>query len=718
MKKPLVIHPVLLAIYPVLFLFAHNISELFSKSLWLPLAISVCFTCISWLILNFFIKNVYKSGLVISLFLLLFFSYGRINNYIKLIFIIWPLIFCIITYFILRINKNIQIFTNLLNVITSVLLLISLGQICIYHVKMRSLSPALVNPTTEEKLPRASRVADALPNIFYIILDAYARGDVLEEIYAYDNSEFLNFLSQKGFYVAHQSRSNYAQTSLTLASSLDMRYLNDQVGTKLDITSREKRPLWEMISQSESLKFLQQMGYHIVTFSPYIPERIADRNRPDGYTRLSPGWTPDSFQNALINTTPIPALLHVLGTFNQFDLHRKKTQFIINHLADVTKLNPPLFVFARIAMPHPPFVFGPNGEERNPEEKFNDHDGDWLIRKGRFTRDQYVKGYVDQLIYINKQVKTMISKILADSKNPPIIILFADHGPRSMLVWEDPEKTYMKECMSILNAYYLPNGGDAHLYEDITPVNTFRVIFNHYFGTQYEIIEDESYFSTAQYCYKFYHVTDRIKNANNTIVHNHLGNDAIRQDDLEQAIEHFSEALKISPNNQEARINLSSVYLKQNKYREAIFHLKKAIQLEPQNHLLYNYLGVAHFKLNQFKEAIPNFEKAVEIKSDFVPAHINLGNALSQQGRLEDAIGHYDAALRLEPDHAEAHNNFGVALARQGKLHKAIEHFREAVRLKPNYREAQEYLRRALKETGKSSEASATSARSQTAVGG
>lgn len=72
------------------------------------------------------------------------------------------------------------------------------------------------------------------------------------------------------------------------------------------------------------------------------------------------------------------------------------------------------------------------------------------------------------------------------------------------------EATYLKERMSILNAYHLPDGGDAALYDSITPVNTFRVIFNHYFGTNLALLEDRNYFSQGERIWQYVDVTDMI----------------------------------------------------------------------------------------------------------------------------------------------------------------------------------------------------------------
>jgi len=101
-----------------------------------------------------------------------------------------------------------------------------------------------------------------------------------------------------------------------------------------------------------------------------------------------------------------------------------------------------------------------------------------------------------------------INKIISDSPQPPIIILQADHGPGLYWFGFEYNKNTLKERMSILNAYYLPGSGDKKLYDEITPVNTFRIIFNHYFGTDLELLEDKSYFSTWYEPYKFIDVID------------------------------------------------------------------------------------------------------------------------------------------------------------------------------------------------------------------
>lgn len=144
----------------------------------------------------------------------------------------------------------------------------------------------------------------------------------------------------------------------------------------------------------------------------------------------------------------------------------------------------PKFVFAHILAPHPPFVFDRNGEPLRTRE----------ARKR--TKNE---NYLNQLIFTNEKVKEMVDIILAKSNTPPVIILQSDEGPyisdeyEGDTIWAEVEPQALKDHMRILNAYHLPGLGSNYLYPEISPVNSFRVIFNAYFDAGFDILEDESY---------------------------------------------------------------------------------------------------------------------------------------------------------------------------------------------------------------------------------
>ena len=98
----------------------------------------------------------------------------------------------------------------------------------------------------------------------------------------------------------------------------------------------------------------------------------------------------------------------------------------------------------------------------------------------------------------------IVGEILRTSATEPIIILQSDHGPLLSLAGaETSEQESARRRLGILNTAYLPNGGEAAFYEGMSPVNTFRAIFNHYFGTSYELLEDRHFLSSPATPYDF-----------------------------------------------------------------------------------------------------------------------------------------------------------------------------------------------------------------------
>ena len=191
--------------------------------------------------------------------------------------------------------------------------------------------------------------------------------------------------------------------------------------------------------------------------------------------------------------------------------HRQHIQFTLQHLPDIAGYSQPTFVFAHIMAPHPPFVLGANGQAIHPNRVYTINDADDFMAIG--TPEEYSRGYTDQLAYVNSQMEIVIQKILDKSKTPPIIIIQSDHGPGMGLDHRFLELSDLHERMSILNAYYLPGNKTDQLYAEITPVNTFRVIFNEYFGANFPLLEDRNYYSSLFDLFNFLDVTDEVHNS-------------------------------------------------------------------------------------------------------------------------------------------------------------------------------------------------------------
>src|SRR3989338_8082428 len=504
--KKCIIHPYLFAVFPIVFLLAHNIEQTFFSNIIVPALFAVFITVFIFVILRFSVGDNKKAGLITSLFLILFFSFGHIRRLVedfviggldigrdRHILLFSAAIFVLATYWILQTKKKLHNLTTVANVMAVTLVIIPLVSIGMYEFK-RSPETEFPSENLVSDSDGALKKHEALPNIYYIILDGYAAQSTLKEIYNYDNAAFLQFLAERGFFVADESRSNYTQTFLSLSSSLNIRYIND-LTEKVGMDLQNRAIPYQMIEDNTIWRFLNSRGYRFIHISSGSTE-MTDKN---GNADINfKGGKLDKFSLTLLETTALyPFIRHSV----EADA-RERVLYSFDSLARISRLSGPRFTFAHILVPHSPYVFGPNGEKvENPKLQLSG-DNYWKFKEH----------YVNQVIFTNKKIMALVEAILKTEKNPTIIIRQGDHGPAS-----EGEGTkglsllkhiLVKERMKIFNAYYLPVDGNKLLYKSITPVNSFRLIFSHYFGADYPLLEDESYFSTEEEPYTFINVTD------------------------------------------------------------------------------------------------------------------------------------------------------------------------------------------------------------------
>ncbi len=238
--------------------------------------------------------------MVVSFFLVLFFSYGHVAETIGPkgqawtdLLVFWALVIVVGTWVVVRRPRQGTRFevTALLNSITAAVLVVNL----VTGVQAFTHRPP--------RIQRASRrAAEATgkdyPDIHYIITDAYTRSDVLKSRCHTDNSAFLEELSRLGFFIADRARSNYVVTYLSLASSLNFTYLDSLAGA-LGPESDDYGPLIQMIQNNRLVDFLRRRGYTIVSFaSGYVGTSLAGAD-----VRFAPRWSLSEFQTLLVNTT-------------------------------------------------------------------------------------------------------------------------------------------------------------------------------------------------------------------------------------------------------------------------------------------------------------------------------------------------------------------------------------------------------------------------------
>lgn len=231
------------------------------------------------------------------------------------------------------------------------------------------------------------------------------------------------------------------------------------------------------------MNYLKQKGYKTVAFDTWYtvskPKGLINADYNLNYLLDSKVSYIDAFSLLLINGTMLrPFSYYFKMEYTDVDnLSRNSIEFTFKKLLDMPKINGPKFVFAHILCPHTPFIFDQNGEEVDSYNRYN-----WKEKKY----------YLNQYIYVSKQMEKIVDVLLEQSKEPPIIIVQSDHGPRPNF-GQNPNQRFQipaEEMYKIFNAYYLPGDAKEALNDRISPVNTFRIIFNRYFGEKFEILEE------------------------------------------------------------------------------------------------------------------------------------------------------------------------------------------------------------------------------------
>ncbi len=489
-------YALLFAIYPTLALLAHNITEVSPNVAVIPLMVSIIGAMILLLLSYGLVHNWQRAALVTTILLALFFLYGHAYSSLKGITIsghfifrhrtLAPLFLIVVglgAWWACRKRLNVQKLTPVLNVASLLLIIMPTAQIATgLFIQWNAWREAEQMISGSEFGETVVSVTET-PDIYYIILDTYERADKIQELYDYNNSEFINWLEDHGFYVANCSLSNYAQTELSLSSSLNFNYL-DALNDTLTSGNADRSPLWPLIKHSAIRQFLEARGYVTIAFATGF--NWSEVNDADIYFTPQVGtWELNSFQYMLIQTTAGRILLDAeeLNLPNTpDDLTRRRTLYALEKLQVIPSIDGPKFVFAHLLVPHT-FVFGPNGEEI-------------YIDKSTMTEDIFRQGYIDQIIFINKQIEAVVTTLITNSPTPPIIIIQGDHGT---------EGSTWANRMSILNAVYLP-GHEGMLYSTITPVNTFRIILNTYFGQNLPLLPDVSLHSGYQNPYEYHEI--------------------------------------------------------------------------------------------------------------------------------------------------------------------------------------------------------------------
>ncbi len=338
------------------------------------------------------------------------------------------------------------------------------------------LSKVFANKKNIADLPTGFSKCDTCqkPDIYFILADEYAGNTELKDIFGFDNKNFLDALTQRKFHVMSETYSNYNYTPFSMASMLDMDYLQlaGRTRNQSDLTYS-----YDKIRNNKLLRFLQQHNYSFYNYSIFDFEGQPGRKLENFLPVKTRLITSQTFLSRIEKNI----LFNIVTRFNSHEGLRKTTYANKKNNESIYQLTwdiaskrtaNPKFIYTHLEMPHYPYYFDKDGKEQ-PFEKIVD---------GNQGNKEF---YIEYLQYCNKKFLALIDHIQQSSPTPPIIILMGDHGFRHF-----SEPVANKYYFLNLSSIYLPSGNYAGFTDSLTSVNFFRTLLNTEFRQQLPMLKD------------------------------------------------------------------------------------------------------------------------------------------------------------------------------------------------------------------------------------
>ena len=494
------IHVFLFSLFPLLILITENLSEIPLYDIITPSIICILITIVVWIILSKFI-GIRKSAIIITLLVTIWIIISQVRVIIaevgnetllllgsNKILIPAFLIFTILIIIIILKRRISNDTTSILNIVSIVIFGFLLFQIIDYEsANVHDFS------SIKEKM-RVTTISESdvlvKPNVYFLVLDAYSGDITLKGDYDFDNSKFKNELRDRGFVVQKPSYSNYPNTELAIPSILNMGYL-DHIGDEVGIDSENKKIVIELRKQNQVMEIFKKNNYKVVSFSGGLNVDMpnADEQLCGSIIRINS----ELYESFIYTYLPVA----FLRTLFYESYHSYTLECLFSTLKNYQNNDDrPSFIFAHMSLPHPPFIYDADGN----------HVTD-IYTHNRF--DSSLKdAYLGQLIFSNKITMEMIDSI-QQRDDSAVIMVISDHGGRLGINWYEPTEMDYYRAFNNLSAFHFPDH-ENEIPEKIAGVNIFRVFFNTYFNTDYEILEDKQMWYVPERPYELTDVTEKL----------------------------------------------------------------------------------------------------------------------------------------------------------------------------------------------------------------
>ncbi|XP_072939296.1 stress-induced-phosphoprotein 1 [Epargyreus clarus] len=127
--------------------------------------------------------------------------------------------------------------------------------------------------------------------------------------------------------------------------------------------------------------------------------------------------------------------------------------------------------------------------------------------------------------------------------------------------------------------------------------------------------------------------------------------------------------------------------LSSGKYDEAIEFYTEGIKLDPKNHVLFSNRSAAHAKAGNYAAALEDANTTVAINPSWSKGYSRKGSALAYLGRHDEAIAAYEKGLELEPGNQQLASGLVEVKKQAEESRQRTEQLFEKLRANPVTRE-------------------------------
>ena len=477
--KLALLHPLLFLIIFVIMPYAQYAGLIPLAQTIVPFIVLCVFALFFYLIIKRIVKKADVAVALLTPFLIIFWNYGILYEYISsltngtkfkspVLILATLFILIILVVYIVKVLRVREVTIKKVNKFFCIIA-VALIIFNIFSATRQSIATEkIIESSSMTGIPLRNHISP-LPDIYFVILDEYAAPSQMKSYLQYDMSPFVEYLRQKGFMVTEMSTQSLS-TAEIMEDRLNMEAKNRQevastpsslsssLLENMNIINTHEKEQIIRTRNSKVIVYFKSIGYQFIQMGSWFAQtrynQLADQNINCFGFQFKDELSTIIANNSVLRLVLINRYFHSTAVLDAFA--------VLENMPIIA--GKPKFIFTHIICPHTPFVFGANGEKL-----------DLTLGKNKDNKQLYL----DQHIFITKKVKEFVDQKLSTSQTAPVIIIQADHGFRVDKI----------QAHQVFSAIYMPDYKGDPWADALPSYNTFPLILNDLFGTNFDIRE-------------------------------------------------------------------------------------------------------------------------------------------------------------------------------------------------------------------------------------